>query len=350
MKNSFYTMLAFLIGVLICLSIVGFLGESPMLFLRVMYEASFASYEEFSELLYIVIPLTLTGLSVSVAYKAGLFNIGAEGQLVVGAIAATAIGILIPAPAPFSILLAVSGSFLAGALWAFLPGYFRAYGGSHEVIHGIMMNFVAMALTGFITLYLLKDSGSPHPDTYAIRTSYEMSPFSWAGISIPKSAWIVSGALFSYVLISKFLTVGYLFKMTGLNIQAAAVYGLPVKKAQVFAMMLSGGIAGLVGSHEILCVTHRFRIGFSPEYGYVGIAIAMLSGGSTLGLLAAAGLFGVLQKGALALDLETDRITRDFGMVIQGILILATASGPALKRGVNSLKDWIELRSMRIKI
>lgn len=332
MKDAIFSGVGFLIGVLFCLLAVAALGESPAAFLRILYESSFHSAEDFSEFLFIAIPLCFTGLSVAMAYQAGLFNIGAEGQLIVGAIAAVAVGATVPVPYPFSIFLAVLASFSAGALWAFFPGYFRAYRGSHEVIHGIMMNFLAMAFTGFITLYILKDPGSPHPDTLPISFAYELESWNLGGVKIPRTALWLALSCLAFWVIFKRSVFGYVVKATGKSFLSAKNYGLPVQRTQLLAMMLAGGLAGLVGAHEILAVSHKFRIGFSPDYGYVGIAIAMLARGSVLGVIGAAALFTVLQRGALVLDIETEHITRDFGLVIQGLLILSTASGPALKR------------------
>src|SRR5258705_8396722 len=164
MKRVLQPILALALGLATGLTVTWVAGESPWRVLCVLGKSAFGSRYDLGMTLFYATPLIFTGLSVAVAFQAGLFNIGAEGQLVSGALAAAAIGALLPAcPALLAPALAATAAFVAGAAWGFIPGWLRARRGSHEVINTIMLNFIAAGLASYVTLYLLKNPFSQNP-------------------------------------------------------------------------------------------------------------------------------------------------------------------------------------------
>jgi ABC-type uncharacterized transport system permease subunit len=296
--------------------------------LKILFVSAFGSRYDFGMTLFYSTPLVLTGLAVAIPLQAGLFNIGAEGQLAVGALAAAAVGVILPhAPWPLAPLLAALAAFSMGAVWGAIPGYLRAKRGSHEVINTIMLNFVAAGLTSWVTLYLLKNPSSQNPETAHVGAGYlidrlawfDDAPVSWGLLVAP----IVVGLI--WVLLSK-TVLGYEIRAVGQSEKAARAGGVSSSKIQIFSMALAGGIAGLVAIPEVLTHSGNFKLGFSPDYGFIGIAVALLARGRPLGVLAAALLFGALHKGTGSLDLETDHVTRDLSLIIQALVILSVAA------------------------
>jgi len=320
--------LSVLLGLLLGVMVTWFAGENPFNVLKILFVSAFASRYDFGMTLFYTAPLVLTGLAVAIPFRAGLFNIGAEGQLTVGALAAAAVGVLFPHVTwPLAPLLAATAAFGAGFLWGAIPGYLRAKRGSHEVINTIMLNFVAAGLTSWVTLYLLKNPASQNPETAHVGAGYlverlawfDDAPVSWALLIAP----IVAGTV--WVILSK-TVFGFELRSVGQSESAARAGGVNSKRIQILAMAIAGGIAGLVAVPEVLTNSGNFKIGFSPDYGFIGIAVALLARGKPLGVLAAALLFGALHKGTGSLDLETDHVTRDLSLILQALVILSVAA------------------------
>jgi simple sugar transport system permease protein len=313
------------LGLLICKLV----GESPLKVLHVLYQSSFGSGYDFGMTLFYTAPLILTGLAVAIPLKGGLFNIGAEGQLTVGALAAAWAGVIgasIQSPV-LAVVFATSSAFLAGGLWGLLPGFLKARQGSHEVITTIMLNFIAAGVTAYFTLYSIKDPVSAQAETIPLPEAFHLKPFA-AFNGAP-----MGGLIFFLILLAVGIhyalwksSWGYSLKALGESETAAETYGISRGRSWMSSMFLAGGVAGLVGLVEVLGNSHRFKIGFSADYGFVGIAVALVARGNILGVLPSAFLFGILQKGSASLDLETDKITRDLSYLIQGLIILGVSA------------------------
>ncbi len=308
-------------------------GENPAYVLAILARSAFGSGYDIGMTLFYATPLLLTGLSVAVAFQAGLFNIGAEGQLVFGALAAAAVGALLPGVArPWSWLLAGSAAFVGGALWGFIPGWLRARRGSHEVILTIMLNFVAAGLSSWVTLYLLKEPASQNPETRAVGESYLLPTFSqlgfgWFGDSPVGPALLLAlaaAAVTGFWL--KGTALGFELRAVGRSEGAARTAGVDTARIRILALTLAGGIAGLVGVSEVLGTSGRFKIGFSPDFGFIGIAVALLARNRPSAVVASALLFGALHKGAADLDFETENVTRDLSHILQALVILSVSA------------------------
>ena len=329
LKSSFKSIAGVVLGLSLGLMVCYFAGESPIKVLRVLFQSSFGSGYDFGMTLFYTAPLLLTGLAVSIPFRAGLFNIGGEGQLLVGALGAAWAGVLgkdIHSPA-LAILFATVLSFLAGGLWGAIPGILKAKRGSHEVITTIMMNFIAAGLTSYFTLYVIKDPDSSQAESIPLPSVFHLKPFTvFNGAPMGELIFVLIAIVFiiHYWLWNS--VRGYELKAVGENELAAETYGISKQKSWIFSMFLAGGMAGLVGVVEVLGNAHRFKLGFSADYGFVGIAVALLARGNILGIIPSAFLFGILQKGSGSLDLETEKVTRDLAYIIQGLIILGVAA------------------------
>jgi ABC-type uncharacterized transport system permease subunit len=320
--------LAVIAGLAVGLLITWFAGESPWHVLTILGKSAFGSSYDIGMTLFYATPLILTGLSVSVAFHAGLFNIGAEGQLTLGALAAATIGACFPnVPWPLAPWLAGMAAFAAGGAWGAIPGWLRAKRGAHEVITTIMLNFVATGLASWVTLYLLKNPESQNPETRNMGAGYAIQHLSWFGDAPVSTALFIALAVTALRAVWLFRTAsGFELRAVGQSEDAARTAGIDVGRVRIIAMFLAGGLAGLVGVGEVLGNAGRFRLGFSPEYGFTGIAVALLGRNFPGGVVAAALLFGALHKGTADLDLETENITRDLSLILQALIILSVAS------------------------
>jgi general nucleoside transport system permease protein len=330
---------AFLVGGII----VWMVGDSPILVYELFFSSAFGSLYGIGYTLLYATPLIFTGLAVAVAFKCGLLNIGAEGQLVVGAFATAWVGLVLPGwPAPIVVLLAMLAAVLAGALWGGIPGILKAKFGAHEVITTIMMNFIAASIVSYLTQYHYRKQGDPILETLPIaevkdgvltgphipRMHALLAPL---GISFPEHlplniAFLM--ALVACVLVYIFLWKskwGYELRAVGTSASAAQYGGISISNNVVLAMSVSGMLAGMVGINEVLGYRYRYYDGFSAGYGFTGIAVALLGRNHPGGVLLAAILFGALERSRLFIDIFTDNVSKDWVVILQAIIILFVA-------------------------
>src|ERR1700741_1750217 len=292
---------AFLIGGLIVLLI----KDDPILTYKLLIGSAFSWPDGIGYTLFNATPLIFTGLAVAVAFRCGLLNIGAEGQLYVAAFAAAWVGFKLGAqdpgntaitpflhlPAIVLLPLCCLAAIAAGAVWGGIPGVLKAKFGSHEVINTIMLNFIAIMLASYFTQYHYKVGGDP---------ILESAPIG-EGAHIPHLGKFIPGfperiplnvafllALLCCLLVYLFLwrtKWGYEIRATGSNPFAAEYGGISIRKQIVLAMTVSGALAGMVGIHEVLGNRHRYYDGFSDNYGFTGIAVALLGRNHPVGVI-----------------------------------------------------------------
>jgi ABC-type uncharacterized transport system permease subunit len=323
------------LGILFCMVIVTILGENPFHVLKVLFAGAFGTLEDLGYTLFYATPLIFTGLSVAVAFQCGLFNIGAEGQLYMGALLLTIAGIYFPhVPWPLAPLFAILAAVLGGGIWGAIAGILKTYRGSHEVIVTIMLNFIAYSLAGFFIMNVFKNPLSQNPESSEIGKNYFIPQLNIFGGYSPLNVGFIFALLaaFAVWLLLFKTTWGFELRMVGASPETARRAGVRVKVRIVQAMFLSGGLAGLVAVNEILGFSHKFRDMFSSGYGFIGIAVALLGRNRPLGIIFAALLFGALQKGSLELEIDSEKITRDLSLVIQALIILFMASEPLFKK------------------
>lgn len=326
--------LGFFIGLTIALSLTLLAGENPFNILMILVRSALGTTYDLGMTLSYTTPLIFCGLSVALGFHAGLFNIGAEGQLTIAAITAAAVGVLLPQiPFPLAPFIALFAALVAGGFWGFIPGWLRVYRGSHEVIITIMLNFIAAGLASWFTLQIIPTTETQNPETAMISPNYMFKEYDliarWFPDTPVNASLVV--ALIVAVAVWVFLwktPLGFELRAVGANPDAASRAGISSKKIRILAMTLAGVMAGFVALSEVLGSVGQYRIGFSPEYGFIGIAVALLAGNNPVGIIFSAFLMAALHKGAADLDLETTTITRDFSRIIQALIILAvTAQG-----------------------
>lgn len=320
---------AFVVGGLFVLAI----GDNPIETYRLLIGSAFLWPDGIGWTLFLATPLIFTGLAVAVGFRAGLLNIGVEGQLYVAAFSAAWMGMTFPHwPAfmlvPACMLAAVAG----GALWAAIPGVLKARFGSHEVINTIMLNFIAVALLGYLTQYHYRTPGDAIMETAPIG----------ANAFLPRLSHLIPGlpdriplnvsfllALLACALVYVFLwhtTWGYELRATGSNPDAAEYGGISVRKQIILGMAISGALAGCVGINEVLGYRHRYYDNFSDNYGFAGIAVALLGRNHPAGVVCAALLFAILSRGGIPVDAFTPHVSRDIVQILQAVIILFVAA------------------------
>jgi general nucleoside transport system permease protein len=340
---------AFVLGGLIVLAI----GDNPFTVYRLMLSSAFGIYDALGNFtfdnwgytLFYATPLIFTGLAVALAFKCGLLNIGAEGQLYAGAFAAAWVGITFAKlPGLVLVLLAMLAAMLMGAVWGAIPGLLKAKFGSHEVINTIMMNFIAVGLISYLTQRYYKAPGDPIMQTVEIAKQAHLARVHAFFPPFPER--IPLNVAFLLALLAAFLVWlflwrtkwGFEIRAVGSNPLAAEYGGISVQRQIVLAMALSGALAGMVGINEVLGYRYRYYHDFSPGYGFTGIAVALLGRNHPVGIVLAAILFGALIRGGLFVDIFTDKVSKDLVQVLQAIIILFVAMEALFRSG---LKQWL---------
>lgn len=328
MMNILRPIIATIIALIIGLLVTSIAGENPLNVFYIFAKSGFGTAYDFGMTLTYSMPLILTGLSVAMAFKAKMFNIGAEGQLTIGALAAAAVGALFPnVPHVPAVIFAGLAAAVCGGLWGGVAGYLKAKRGAHEVITTIMLNFIAAGVASYITVYVLKDTNSQNPQTIPISKNYVLEAFQFFDGAPVSSAIFLS--ICAAILLWFFLyrtPYGYEIRSVGENEYASSTAGISISKTQIKTMFIAGALAGLVGVGEILGRSECFKLDFSPGYGFTGIAVAFLAKGNPLAIIFSGLLFGALQKGASDLEIFTQNVTSDLALVLQALIILAVSA------------------------
>lgn len=313
------------------LVVVG-IGENPLEATALLLRGALGSAEGIGFTLYYATNFIFTGLAVAVAFHAGLFNIGGEGQATVAGIAMAIACLALPTlpgflVAPFAILAAAAG----GAAYALIPGWLQARRGSHVVITTIMLNFVAATLIVYLLREIIGKPGSMQPETPDFPAQAVLTPMhQWLaplGIDLPSTPLNTAFLLALMALAAVWLLIwrtrlGYAIRTVGANPRAAAYAGISPAAVTMIAMAISGALAGGLAVNEALGVQHRLVLDFTAGYGFVGIAVALMGRGHPAGVGLAALLFGVLYQGGAELSFDKPAITRDMVVVIGGVLVL----------------------------
>jgi general nucleoside transport system permease protein len=346
LRELIFPLIAVLAAFVVGGILVFIIGDSPVVTYRLLLGSALSWPDGIGYTLFYATPLIFTGLAVLVGFRCGLLNIGAEGQLYVAAFATAWVGITF---AHFSAWLLVPMCFVAaiigGGVWGGIPGVLKARFGSHEVINTIMLNFIAAALVSYFTQYHYKTPGDPIMETSQIGSGAHIARLGKFIPGFPERiplnlAFVL--ALIACVLVYLFLwrtKWGYEIRATGSNPTAAEYGGISIRKQIILAMVVSGSLAGMVGINEVLGYRYRYYDGFSANYGFTGIAVALLGRNHPAGVFLAAILFGMLIRGGIFVDAFTNNVTKDLVDVLQGIVILFVAAealfrGPFAKYGL----------------
>jgi len=315
---------AFLAGAVFIAAI----GQSPVTVYGMLLSGTFGNFYGLGQVLFKATPLIFTGLSVALAFKAGLFNIGAEGQLYIGSFAVAWVGFSFSSLPGFLLVpLCILAAALGGAAWGIIPGYLKARFGTHEVINTIMLNFIAMALTGYLVTYVYFVPETVHTQRIAAQAQIPRLEAIWPafrGSPVNVSLFLALGVAVAVYLFLWKTKYGFELRAMGLNPLAAEYGGISIASGIVSAMTVSGALAGLVGVDFVMGYKHYYEGGFSSGMGFMGIAVALLGRNHPLGVVLAAMLFGALSYGGLVINAIVPKELVD---ILQAIVILIMIVG-----------------------
>jgi ABC-type uncharacterized transport system permease subunit len=323
LKPAVQPIVALIIAVITGGLLVLALGDNPFQVYWLLISGSVVGTPNILVTLQMMTPLLFTGLAVSISFRAGLWNIGAEGQMLMGALVAGYIGYAWPMPGYLHLPITILGAFAGGAAWASIPALLRVYLNVNELVVCLMMNPIALLLTGFFATHVWKAPGPTNklPDVLPTAALPPFSVYSQvnAGIIIALACCVL------FAIINARTVRGFEWKIMGLNPKFAYYGGIDVPKRALYVMMLSGGVAGLAGAEQVLGQYGAFYDNFSPGYGFDGIAVAMLANFNPIGVVLAAFLFGALNSGSGVLQMMTN-LSKYLVQVLQFITVLVLSA------------------------
>ena len=322
--------------------VVAMAGQDPGQALALLLKGAFGSLIGFSYTLYYATTFVFTGLAVAVAYHAGLFNIGGEGQAMLGGVGTALVALWLGDQYPAWVVLPVMvvAAMLCGMLWGAIPGALQAWRGSHVVITTIMFNFLASAFLSWLLVEVLREPGNMTVESRAFGPAalvpgvHEL--FEAVGIEWPHSPLNLSIVLAAAAAVAVYLwlwrgTSGYAVRAVGFSPFAAQYAGIRPGRQVVVAMAASGALAGLVGINEVAGVHGRLLLDYVVGAGFAGIAVSLIGRNHPVGVVLAALLFGALYQGGAELSFEMPGVSRDMVFTLQGLIVLfCGALGQAL--------------------
>jgi general nucleoside transport system permease protein len=312
-------------------------GVNPIKAYGALFAGAFSDLYSINTTVIKTIPLIFAGLGVSLALKAGFFNVGAEGQLYLGGAGATLAGLYFAGlPVGVHIALGLIAGFVFGGLWSAVPGFLKVKYQVNEIITCLFLNFIGVILVTFLTTGPLLERGAPAPMSAEIAQSAQLPviiPNTDIHIGLVLSLVL---ALAMSILFSK-TTLGYEIKFIGQNPKACHYAGIDLVKSMTLITLVSGGLAGLAGACEIMGLRHRLYANFSPGYGWDAIVVAFLAKNHPFGIVVASLFFGSLRSGAGMMQRLTG-VPADVVFAIHGLVILFVAIGLALPEWRSSLK------------
>lgn len=313
--------LALAFGALL-LSLSGFNGRDVI---DVMLIGVFQDFRSISEVLLKAVPLILIGAGLCVSFRCNMWNIGAEGQLYVGAIFATLVGTSLPGLTPWLYvpLVMIAGAF-GGMIWAGIAGWLKVRFQASEIVTTIMLNYIALIGTSYLVTGPMQDSKAAYPQSARLLREAWM-PDLFPGTRLHIGILVaIALAILLYVFLNR-SSAGYALRVVGTNPHAARYAGIKPAKNMMIAICISGAMAGLAGAFEVAGVTHRMYQNISPGYGFEGIAVALLAGNNPLGAILSGTLFAVLRSGSELMQI-TSQVPQVLVLIIQGIVILSVVS------------------------
>ena len=321
------------IALLVAGGVVLLVGFKPDQVLTLLVKGAFGSKAGISYTLYYATTFVFTGLAVAVAFHGGLFNIGGEGQAIMGGLGAGLVALALSAHLPAWVMLPlmVLGAALFGLVWAAVPGVLQAWRGSHTVITTIMFNFIAAALLSYLLVNTLKEPGNMTPESRAFADSARVpgvhQALAWLGIEWPRTPLNLTVLLAVAAPVLTWLALwksrgGYALRAVGFAPDASLYAGIRPKRLVVLSMAASGALAGLVGVNEIAGVHGRLLPDFVAGAGFAGIAVSLIGRNHPVGIVLAALLFGALYQGGAELAFEIPGFSRDMVFMLQGLIVL----------------------------
>jgi ABC-type uncharacterized transport system permease subunit len=342
------------VALLVAGAMVWLVGQNPMEVITVLVHGAFGTTRGLSYTLYYATTFVFTGLAVAVAFHGGLFNIGGEGQAILGGLGTGLVALWLSASLPAWVMLPLM--LLAGALfgmvWAAIPAYLQAYRGSHVVITTIMFNFLASSLLVYLLVNHLKVPGNMSVESAPFADSAKLPSMhtfmQWIGVDWPNSPLNTSVFLAIAAAVGVYFLLwhtrfGYDLRATGSSARAAAYAGINPNHQVMLAMGVSGALAGMVGMNEVAGVNGRLMLEYVSGAGFTGIAVSLMGRSHPFGIVLASILFGALFQGGAEVSFEVRGFSRDMVVMLQGFIVLFSGAmayvlAPAVGWAVNGLR------------
>lgn len=334
--NFLLPILAVLASFLIGSILLWILNVNPIEAYTALVKGAFGTQRLLITTLLKSIPLIFAGLAVTLAYRGGVFNIGAEGQLYMGALLAVWAGTTLSLPYPWHMLVSLLLGILGGMIWGAIPGYLKASRDMNEIIVTILMNYIAIFMVSFFVHGPLKEEGW-NTQTPAVAETAQL-PIIWAGTRLHAGFYLALLAVLGVYILLFHTTVGYRIRMVGSNKDAARYVGIKTTTVMALTMALSGGLAGLAGTAELLGVQYRLIDNFSPGWGFDAIAVALVGRLHPVGALLAALFFGAMRNGANSMQTAV-KIDVVVVYILQGLAIIFLIGGASAN---NRIRRWLE--------
>ncbi|HUI31166.1 MAG TPA: ABC transporter permease [Candidatus Acidoferrales bacterium] len=346
-QNFLIPILAVILSFTVGAVFIVIVGQNPFEVYSVLLSQTLGSSYGIGQLLFKSTPLIFAGLSVAICFRTGLFNIGAEGQLQIGAFVTALVGMkTFGVPSYIEIPLLILAGMVGGGIWGFIPGYLKAKVGAHEVINTIMLNFIAAALISYFVTNVYNIPATVHtpsisPAGTLPRFDKFLPGFEGSPVNLSILIALVTAVLvWYYVERTRF---GYELRAVGFNPKAAEYGGISVSRNIILSMTLGGAIAGLVGTNFVMGYKYYFEEGFSSGTGFMGIAVALLGLNNPFGVILAALLFGMLDYGGLVIN---TMVPKELVSILQAIVIIFVISSNRIFRGI--VMNYLKKRTLSL--
>jgi general nucleoside transport system permease protein len=334
MRNFFVSLISIILGLIAGGILMLFIGSNPIEGYSYLFQGALKNIARIGDTLATATPLIFTGLSVAFAFRTGLFNIGGSGQMLIGALCASAIGLTYDFSRPILLLVMILAGILGGAFWAFIPGLLKAKFNVHEVVSTIMMNWIAYwtiyyVVPGYFKGEFLETESRKLPEEATLRIPWLTDMFQGSYINMGIFIAVIAVIIIGFIINKT--TLGFELKAVGFNRHAAEYAGMHVNRNIILSMLISGALAGLGGVALYTGNASSIQIGILPSAGYDGIAVALLGANSPIGVFFAAILFGILYSGTGFMNAMTE-IPPELANTIIAIIIYFAATSILIER------------------
>jgi len=346
MRNFIVSIIAILLGLIAGGILMLFIGSNPIEGYMYLFQGALKNIARIGDTLATATPLVFTGLSVAFAFRTGLFNIGASGQMLIGGLCASAVGLTYDFSRPILLLVMILAGFAGGALWAFIPGLFKAKFNVHEVVSTIMMNWIAYwtvyyVVPSYFKGEFLETESRKLPDAATLKVPFLTEMFQGSYINLGIFLAVIAVIIVAFIINKT--TLGFELKAVGFNRHAAEYAGMHVNRNIILSMLISGALAGLGGVALYAGNAATIQIGILPTAGYDGIAVSLLGANTPIGVFFAAILFGILYSGTGFMNAMTE-IPPELANTIIAIIIYFAATSILIER---VLKRFWKTRSSK---
>jgi general nucleoside transport system permease protein len=340
MRNTIVSLISIILGLVAGGILMLFIGSNPIEGYSYLIQGALKNLERIGNTLATATPLVFTGLSVAFAFRTGLFNIGASGQMLAGGLAATAVALTFDLSGPVNLLAMVLAGLIAGGLWAFIPGLLKAKFNVHEVVSTIMMNWIAYwtiyyIVPGYFKGEFLETESKKLAESDTLRTPFLTEMFDGSYINLGLFLAVIAVIIIAFIIDKT--TLGFELKAVGFNRFAAEYAGMKVNRNIILSMLISGALAGVGGVALYTGNASSIQIGILPSQGYDGIAVALLGANHPVGVFFAAVLFGILYSGTGFMNAMTE-IPPELANTIIAIIIYFAATSVMIERLLNKFK------------